>query len=870
VVIAFIVRKVVHGCWFVLASVFILHYVCTGVAYSANWEALTPLDERYSNEPIVAYDANLYVFGGTIPKDNTRANLLTSSIGLSGNVGSWLTISNGLPRATIWHSAVMYKNYVYLLGGAHETYVENLDSVNNVTRASIGNVGNIGPWVEDKALPERLGLGSAITVGNRIYYSGGGTWTGGGDPIPSAKVYMATVMPNGDIDTSIYPSGWTVAGTMTSPLMGHTMVYTKDRIVFVGGFSVPYIAKADVISARVNADGSLDDWKTLTPLTRPTHAGIVQKYGDYVIVAGGWGGGTFYKDVYYSKIDEFGNTGNWIKSPLDMPGPNCCTGSTIWNGRMYIVGGHDLGTLGGYLKSVWMASIEDILGFPLPPKPKVPIVVIPGIGASFNHIGIMSGANLANDQWGMLPFLHVYDGLMESIKDAGYVENKDLFLYTYDWRKPIWTTAGLFGEFIDNVVLPKNPDTTKVNIVGHSMGGLIGRAYFQSTNGNRVNKLITVGSPHQGSTKVYKIWEGLDFSDFSGLESLIIRGYLRVNRGEFRSIDGLRLLVPSFQDLLPTYDYLKKGTNYISISEMKWQNQFLKSLNVYNTELYSSYLKTISGNNIKTDEYYQVSQRSEIDKVFNLWEDGKPVSIGYSNAGDGTVLGNSSLMDNVSNTILDNYNHQNIISDVPGITEVLNSLELSPVVHSPIPDYLYYRKSILVLVGSPIDIVMKDNLGKFYYPENGIIAIDNPSDGKYTIDILAKEKGNYRIYFGRFDGGKESWSYISGESTPGKKIKSAVFSVNFSQTNMGKDCRGSITEIIRQMRNYYFGKRPPKSDSEMMTKGIGMMNLWMTYGKPAAGEWMNLIDSFSKRMDNPDMIHYLNDLRWEVRECYFN
>ena len=57
----------------------------------------------------------------------------------------------------------------------------------------------------------------------------------------------------------------------------------------------------------------------------------------------------------------------------------------------------------------------------------------------------------------------------------------------------------------------KDKGYQKVNIIAHSMGGLLARAYIQSNDyQNDVENLIMVGTPHKGSPNAYYIWEGGD------------------------------------------------------------------------------------------------------------------------------------------------------------------------------------------------------------------------------------------------------------------------------------------------------------------------------------------------------------------------
>ena len=68
---------------------------------------------------------------------------------------------------------------------------------------------------------------------------------------------------------------------------------------------------------------------------------------------------------------------------------------------------------------------------------------------------------------------------------------------TPPWRE-LETLTETLAKKVDEVRLALNVD--KVDLVGHSMGGIIGRNYVQHRGGaERVAHLVTLGSPHHGS-----------------------------------------------------------------------------------------------------------------------------------------------------------------------------------------------------------------------------------------------------------------------------------------------------------------------------------------------------------------------------------
>lgn len=93
-----------------------------------------------------------------------------------------------------------------------------------------------------------------------------------------------------------------------------------------------------------------------------------------------------------------------------------------------------------------------------------------------------------------------YQGAIDFLTSAGYVLNKDLFIFPYDWRKDITSTAPPLDQKIESI--KTQTGSQKVDIVAHSMGGLVARNYIaDSQRAGKVRKLITLGTPHLGATK---------------------------------------------------------------------------------------------------------------------------------------------------------------------------------------------------------------------------------------------------------------------------------------------------------------------------------------------------------------------------------
>ena len=83
--------------------------------------------------------------------------------------------------------------------------------------------------------------------------------------------------------------------------------------------------------------------------------------------------------------------------------------------------------------------------------------------------------------------------------------NFDVYTYDYDWRLDLETTAEDLDKYIDNIL--EDPDVDQVNLVGHSLGGLLARQYVTSSASRalKVEQVISLGTPYLGAPKSFKV-----------------------------------------------------------------------------------------------------------------------------------------------------------------------------------------------------------------------------------------------------------------------------------------------------------------------------------------------------------------------------
>ena len=438
---------------------------------------------------------------------------------------------------------------------------------------------------------------------------------------------------------------------------------------------------------------------------------------------------------------------------------------------------------------------------------KDPVIVIPGIMGSWKKT---QTSELELD-----PLMGTYDNLLKTLEGNGYEEGKNLFSFPYEWRQSNVGAATLLATKINEIKAKTN--WPEVDIVAHSMGGLVARQYIAQaySNGGNVDQLITLGTPHNGSSKSYLMWEGGDFksaSRFSFVDFFAEKIFQQeAKENGYESIfDYIRKVpIASVRETLPIYGYLRENASgeMRSYPNLYPTNAFLENLKTTGNmnRLAPIAFTNIVGNtgdetitNIRVGDP-SIELLSDPENIV-LWGHGKPD--GYDDflggdrglelgTGDGTVPIDSAK-DIVSDELIELASgHGNLPSDA---AEIVYKTLTGVATQSSIVKKSQPASLLLVMPFSPVDIqvispsglrVGKDFDGGGFLNEipgayytgsdtkNEFITIPNPEDGKYT--ILARgtdEGGTYRIETTKIteaESGEttESTATIEGEAVAG-------------------------------------------------------------------------------------------------------
>jgi len=410
-----------------------------------------------------------------------------------------------------------------------------------------------------------------------------------------------------------------------------------------------------------------------------------------------------------------------------------------------------------------------IFNIQIPPAERVPVVVVPGLGASWDLEAILSAHD--GSDWHIPDFVNVYDNLIKSLENAGYEQDKDLFIFAYDWRKDINNLGSDLDSFIQRLITDgKIAQDQKINLIGHSLGGLVARSYSQHMGTDKINKIITAGSPHLGAVNTYGLWEGAEIWGWPWWQRAAMALIVQLNKepGE-SSVDTVRRMAPGVKDLLPVFDYLKNNNDQIiAWTDMNQTNSNLTNLNQNISEI-DQLLYAWSGTSKQTREFLKVKKRSWLDRIEGRWEDGKPTETLFTNIGDGTVLVNSAK-NSFSNTGTADLNHLGTISEKISIEKIMEELSLDNSLAEAVIEPDNRENVFIAALRSPGKLkicqesVCDDQLGIMTSTQK-VFFLPGYADNNLTIEVLESGDGlgNYDLYLGRLINDGWDWEQISGQ-----------------------------------------------------------------------------------------------------------
>ena len=467
--------------------------------------------------------------------------------------------------------------------------------------------------------------------------------------------------------------------------------------------------------------------------------------------------------------------------------------------------------------------------------PQNPVLIVPGILGSMpasDFSGWLVKSDSAMHPLNMVidPIMRTYDDLIESFRLLGYNDDSDsgfvdLWAAPYDWRCAVAPRDGSTDGHIDTGGISSSDSVWEygieyldywidaartewvsagyaaadfaVDIVGHSMGGLVARSYIQSDfyDEGSIDSLLMLGTPNHGAVDAYQWREWINDSinfvldeavkavaaglSTTGIGSVV--GALLVTGAKAIDVPVIEQYSPSITDLLPTFSFISKVWPHWDVKDID-DNVLLADLNTSYGSYYGSggvEAKVLYGTGTETD--YELYHPLGMELFNIVGFDGLPVG-----NGDGIVLASSAMLGGVQLEALPGITHGQL-----GGASVAVQQEVFDYLGFDVPlGFAYhtgdYRSllsaatdavSALIGITDPVDVVVTDPSGNrigysgsqgafgeiddAYYTGDGafeFLLIPTPADGQYTVTYEGLGTDFVGVWVAIENGGSTAWS----------------------------------------------------------------------------------------------------------------
>lgn len=321
--------------------------------------------------------------------------------------------------------------------------------------------------------------------------------------------------------------------------------------------------------------------------------------------------------------------------------------------------------------------------------------------------------------------------------DKNSKDYREIYVFSYDFRQSNAKTAQKLAQFINE------KGFRKVDIVAHSMGGLVASNFMKSEeNRSKVGKVITCGTPYEGAPKLINCmlnWDVLGNKHEGGFGTAILDDFL----GLAGLTKDVKTSFVSTTELCPTQNYFNcyewyryshtTHTGFLGLTTTRYYD-------VINYDTYKSICRNIFGN--KYDDAVKVQNALNVNgynllttldntyfivginqmTIGSLWfNDGDSLKslecddLAYEYKGDGTVPYYSATITKRLNTLENKEtrvlevetDHGGTCSDGKALNWIYDVLESGA--SSVSSDAQKGKSFIVVRIACPVDVTIENN-----------------------------------------------------------------------------------------------------------------------------------------------------------------
>jgi hypothetical protein len=305
-----------------------------------------------------SYANYIYLIGGVTPNLVDMATVRYAKFDDNNNVvavsgSAWIESPNEMAVGRRRASSFGYNGYIYVVGGydATEGVLPDIEFIEvNVSDGSLGDA-ETGFIVSAVTINQRWGL--SVPVSNSYAYVIGGCTSGSAPSGCTARTDIIQTFQVYNNDSGS-PAGYSTSANTygTNPNRIGASSTILDGYIYVAGGCTSATDCTTAINtvsyAPIDVNGALGTWSNTTG-TWPS--GAVRTWGKLEAA-----GGTLYyiggqsstatdrrTEVYYGTPSS-GNVSTWTAASNGLPAARTKFGSTVWNDRLYVVGGEGTGT----------------------------------------------------------------------------------------------------------------------------------------------------------------------------------------------------------------------------------------------------------------------------------------------------------------------------------------------------------------------------------------------------------------------------------------------------------------------------------------------------------------------------------------------
>lgn len=342
---------------------------CSGWCTTSSYNLPAPR----TNFSLVAYNGFLYALGGKDASGNPTNSIYVAKIGANGEPQLWHPTDSNKNNWVYWYSAgtlsstrsdsaaVAYNNRIYLLGGRSSG-----GPVNTSEYADINPTGTLGSWTAGTTLPSATYGHSAQIYNDRLYIVGGASSVGGA---PTGNVHFTRLSASGAMNTWVqttsFPTGRISNGGNISVIWG-AYLYVSGGCSAVNASGYCTTVQPDTKVASINADGTIDVWNDMAGVSSTRMGSGLVAWRNKIYTVGGCSAqntstgdctGNMIDTINYGSINRDGDASTVEQSvasgttpcsgaqPVNcnLPGGtnvgNMLNSSIVANGYLYVIGG---------------------------------------------------------------------------------------------------------------------------------------------------------------------------------------------------------------------------------------------------------------------------------------------------------------------------------------------------------------------------------------------------------------------------------------------------------------------------------------------------------------------------------------------------